>query len=98
MVQAKEVNNWYPSIRFSIFAKTEYEQLPVKTGSYEIIHDGYFDGEKFWTGEYSPYVKCIRYDTKYTIENELYDFKKEQLDNLLKSGNIHIKKSSEDDY
>ena len=87
---------WSPSTRFTIHTVTEYEQLPVKTGHYKIIHDGYFDGERFYTGQYSPQVKCIRQESEYTIEDELHTFRKSQLENLLASGNLHIKSSSED--
>ncbi len=88
--------SWSPSTRFSIHTVTEYEQLPVKTGHYKVIHDGYFDGEKFFTGQYSPQVKCIRQESEYTIEDELYTFSKVQLDDLRKTGHLHIKSSSED--
>ena len=89
---------WSKGTRFSIHTKSEYEQLPLATGNYTIIHDGYFDGEKFYTNQYSPEVKCIRHDTMYTVEDTLYTFRKSDLDKLLGSDNLHIKKSSEDDF
>lgn len=89
-------NNFLVGTRFSVSNLTDYESLPVKTGNYEVIHDGYFDGEKIWTGADSPHVKCIYFDTRYTIERELYGLDKKTLKSLLESGHLHIKSKDEE--
>ena len=96
----KTGNIFYKGQRFSIHTKTEYESgWPyIYKGHYTIVHDGEFDGEKFWTGEHSRIIKCLRHDARYTVEDKLYVFGKDMLQKLLEDGNLHIKKSSEEDF
>lgn len=88
-------NPWYAGTRFNITPKTRYESLPTR-GDFKIIHVGSFDGERFWTGDYCSVVQCVKYDSEYTILDNLTAFSKAELDGYLEEGYLHIKKSSED--
>lgn len=92
-------NSWSPGTRFSIRPKTRFETLPKgHKGHFKIINDGHFDGEKYYTGEYSPAVHCIQYDSEYTILDKIVSFSKNELDKYLDEDYLHIKRSSEDNF
>lgn len=92
-------DRWHGGDRFSIHSLTRFERMPDgHTGHFKIINDGHFDGEKFYTGEHSPAVHCIKYDSEYTILDKIYSFSKAELDRYLDEGYLHIKKSSEDNF
>lgn len=71
---------------FTVAKKNKYEKLPVKLGKYIVIHDGYFDGEKYWTEGHSPIAKCVRLQDQYTIEDKVFTFDKKVLEELEKGG------------
>lgn len=66
---------------FIIEAKTPYEVLPIEEGEYMVVNDAHFDGEKFYAGEHSLFVKVVKKDS-YTIENEVFIFNKKDLERL----------------
>lgn len=78
----------YPvGTQLKVTTNSKYENLPIHTGMYVVVHDSYFNGEKYFTGVYSPYVKTVKKEG-YSIEDKVYDLDKRVIQELAASGHL----------